>query len=459
MPAPRLNHANDFKNHVAVGLASSLALLIMPTAASAQHADGVRPTLHVSGGMRVRHESLARQSRPGEGSSDYVSVYRASIAAELRYPGLTLGAELLDSRALDFDKGGQFGVGDVNALEPIQAYVRLHAGDTTWTAGRFFQNIGSRRLIARSMSGNAPTSFLGVAMEKTGGEGQKFTGLYVLPALRQPDDREAFLDNRPEVDRHTNARRLFGAFYTNHPLSETTRADLYALQFVDIDEPGRATRDRRLTVAGARIFRNPAEGALDYEVEVIRQTGTARATSNPSDRRDLEVSAAAVHAEVGYSSGHAWKPRVELGFDYGSGDKDPTDGGYGRFEGLFGSNRGDFGPGGLYGVMNRSNILSPSARLELEPAPRWEGYATYRLLWLAQSRDSFANTDVRDRSGQSGRFAGQQIEGRVRHRLRRNLVWEVGGAWLLAGRFMDRATQGAAGDGSLYGYTDLTMTF
>lgn len=434
-------------------------VLLAPTAVLAQDGAGSGPTLHVSGGMRVRHESLARQFRPDEGRSDYLSVYRASIAAELRYPGLTLGGELLDSRGLDFDEGGQFGVGNVNALEPVQAYVRLQSGTTTWTAGRFFQNIGSRRLIARSMSGNAPTTFLGIAGEWTGPEGQKLTGLYVQPSLRQPDEREAVLDNRHEVDGHTHSRRIVGAFYTNHPLTPTARADIYALEYVDVDEPTRATRDRRLTVMGGRIFRNPETGQSDFEVELIRQSGTSRATSSPNDRRDLEVAAAAFHAEVGYSLPHAWNPRLEFGFDYGSGEKDPTDDRYGRFEGLFGSNRGDFGPGGLYGLLNRSNILSPAVRLELEPSRAWEGYVSYRLLWLAQERDAFANSDLRDADGRSGRYAGQQVEGRVRRRLREGVVWEFGGAWYSGGDFAEAATTGETGRNTLYGYTDMTLTF
>jgi hypothetical protein len=188
------------------------------------------------------------------------------------------------------------------------------------------------------------------------------------------------------------------------------------------------------------------------------QTGAARATTSVRDARDLDVSAGYLHAEVGYSFRAWWKPRLELAYDYGSGDKDPNDGAYNRFDGLFGSRRGDFGPGGLYGPLSRSNISAPVLRLDFAPG-RWEGYVSYRPLWLAQKRDAFAATGVQDPTGRSGRYAGQQVEGRARRKIGDKLVWEVGGGLLAAQGFLDRAPNATHEGSTLYGYTDLTATF
>ncbi len=46
---------------------------------------------------------------------------------------------------------------------------------------------------------------------------------------------------------------------------------------------------------------------------------------------------------------------------------------------------------------------------------RWDAFAAYRAMWLADAADSFSTTGVRDASGASGGFAGRQIEARVRY--------------------------------------------
>ena len=74
--------------------------------------------------------------------------------------------------------------------------------------------------------------------------------------------------------------------------------------------------------------------------------------------------------------------------------------------------------------MQRSNLISPGVRLEVTPSPRWDAFVTYRPLFLASATDSFATTGVRDRTGRSGNFAGQQIETRLRY-------WAIPDAMLL----------------------------
>src|SRR3546814_11505810 len=60
--------------------------------------------------------------------------------------------------------------------------------------------------------------------------------------------------------------------------------------------------------------------------------------------------------------------------------------------------------------MSRSNEISPGVRVGVKPDKRWSAFAMYRALWLANRTDSFGSTGVRDATGQSGRFAGQQLE-------------------------------------------------
>ena len=58
-------------------------------------------------------------------------------------------------------------------------------------------------------------------------------------------------------------------------------------------------------------------------------------------------------------------------------------------------------------------------------------------LFLASCTDSFALTGVRDRTGQSGNFAGHQIEGRLRYWIVPDaMMLETGAGYLFKGRFL-----------------------
>ena len=69
-------------------------------------------------------------------------------------------------------------------------------------------------------------------------------------------------------------------------------------------------------------------------------------------------------------------------------------------------------------------MISPAVRFEVTPSPIWDAFVAYRPLFLADRTDSFAATGVRDRTGRSGNFAGQQIETRLRY-------WVIPDAMLL----------------------------
>ena len=102
----------------------------------------------------------------------------------------------------------------------------------------------------------------------------------------------------------------------------------------------------------------------------------------------LEVSF--VHADAGYTFRGGWKPRLAIEYDHASGD------GRGRRYARFG----------------------------------------YRPLWLASRFDAFSATGVRDATGRSGRFAGHQLDSRIRYRVTRSLTLEADATLLAKGRFL-----------------------
>ncbi|MEQ9320663.1 MAG: alginate export family protein, partial [Polyangiaceae bacterium] len=68
------------------------------------------------------------------------------------------------------------------------------------------------------------------------------------------------------------------------------------------------------------------------------------------------------------------------------------------------------------------------------------GMLGWRALWLAQARDAWIGSGLRDPTGQSGNFLGHQLEGSLRYEpFVGNLQLEVGAAHLFAGRFVSDA--------------------
>ncbi|MDN5849734.1 MAG: alginate export family protein, partial [Nitrococcus sp.] len=152
--------------------------------------------------------------------------------------------------------------------------------------------------------------------------------------------------------------------------------------------------------------------------------------------------------------------RFVLEYDYASGDEDPNDGENNRFDSLFGALRSDFGPTGIYLALTRSNISSPGARIQVEPSPNLDAFVGYRAVWLASDRDALPSAGVRDPSGGSGAFVGHQVEARVRATiLPENLDLELGGAYLIDGRFLKDAPNAAGNGNTAYFYSQAILSF
>jgi hypothetical protein len=442
---------------VGSGLAAPVAMAKdggVPTLAQALgNPDG----LNISATMRARYEAIDGQFRPGLDDSSDAVLLQTDIAAEYDSGPVRVGGEVMDSRAYGGGKGSSLGTSEVNALEMVQAYVgfdlgaALGKGSTlTVDAGRFTMDLGSRRLVARNNFRNTTNAFDGFKAQFRSAGGQSATLFYTLPLTRLPDDKADILDNVIRGDRQSFDLTFWGAFAsTPLPLGKS-KLEGYFLGLDEGDSPEVATRNRHLRTVGGRLYRKAAAKSVDYDVEGAYQFGNVRA-GTAATAAQLDVSAWFVHAGLGYSFGGSWSPRLSLEYDGASGDR--PGGAYGRFDNLYGARRSEFGPTSLYGAFGRNNISSPGIRLEVKPDKRWDAFAMYRAAWLESASDSFASTGVRDPQGDAGKFAGHQIEARVRYWLvPARLQLETGGAALVAGRFLDDAA-GASGNGdTLYGY-------
>ncbi len=426
----------------------------------------------ISGSFRPRVEGIANQFRPVPtfAANDILNSYLTTLHVEYGVKGpVRMGVELFDSRGYFQQRNSSAFTTEINALEPGQAYLNFDTGDlgdngskSSLTVGRFTKNIGSRRLVSRQQFRNTINAYTGVSFDWQGVGKDKFTALWVMPHTRLPDDVNGILDNGIEFDRESLNLQLFGASYTFANIFGGT-FELYGYGLYEQDSGtglrSVQTRDRRLFTPGLRLARAPRVGEFDYDFEGIYQTGLARETAAAADQRDLTVSAYFVHAEVGYTLDHEWKPRLSLHYDHASGDR-ANDGKFSRFDTLFGARRFEYGPTGLYGPVQRANLISPSIRAEITPSPVWDAFIAYRPLWLESATDTFAATLIRDRTGRSGTFAGHQIEGRLRYWISPNeMILDTGLAYLAKGDFLRNAPNAPDTGDTFYGYLNTTVFF
>jgi hypothetical protein len=421
--------------------------------------------LKLSGTFRVRIEGIDDQFRPAPApESDRFLSIRTTLFAEYDANPVKIGAELFDSRGYLEKAKSTVGTTEINAFELGQAYIGLDLGSTlgpgskaSLTAGRFTMVDGSRRLIARNQFRNTINAFTGVRFDWQDSAKDTLRLFWTMPQYRLPDTTADIQDNKVEWDRESPDLQFFGGSFTKAGVFGGT-VELYGYGLTERDSPELQTKNRHLFTPGIRVARSPKTGRFDYEFEGIYQTGHERATTAANDTTDLDVSAYFVHAEVGRSFAGAWKPRVALQYDRASGDGPGS--GYSRFDTLFGARRGEYGPTSLYGAVQRANLSAPGVRLEVTPGKRWDAFVAYKALWLDDATDSFASTGVRDKTGASGKFAGHQVEARVRYWLIPKIArLDSGVAYLFKDSFLRDAPNAPLDGDTRYGYLDLTFSF
>ena len=413
---------------------------------------------------RSRFEHLGNDFRASHHGAATGYFMRTLLSAELRFLPLVIGAELEDSRAW-LNEASPVNVTLVNPLEPLQAYAGLRfqgllaKGDTAaLTAGRMTLDLGSRRLVARNEFRNTINAFTGLDLQWASKEHDQVRAFAVMPVVRLPSDADDLRSNAIELDRENTHALFWGVFAQTRALAHGILLEAYVLGLHEGDVHFAPSANRKLVTPGVRTFRAPAPRSFDYQLEMMGQFGSSRASTTNADTTDLKHRAWSLHASAGYRFDVAWAPRLVAQYDFASGDRSPGDHKNQRFDPLFGARRFEFGPTDLYGALSRSNLNSPGLRLELSPHEEIDAFAAYRLAWLASAQDSWTAAGVKDPSGNAGRFVGQQMEARLRwHIFPRNLSLELGGALLVPGRFPREAPDGQK-QVSPYVYTQITGT-
>jgi hypothetical protein len=442
-----------------VGLATTLASAPLLAQGSA-----AEPGLKFSGVQRTRYERLDPQFRAGIGDDDTALALQTSLNFDWRGERVRVFGEILDSRVELNDASSFLSTSNVDALEPVQAYVewrpasaQTNAGSTL-RAGRMTVDLGKRRVLARSRYRNTVDTFLGVDWQWHGSDGRVARVFAARPFSILPDDAPSLLDNDFELNELTPHATLLAFYHQWAPLKDRSIVEVYLLDYerrpsgVGFDPRNAADH----TSLGARMYRPASAGEWNYEVEAVVQRGH----SGGATRTDLRHDASVFHAEVGYQFDSPWSPNVVLQFDDASGDRDPNDLRNERFDTLFGDRSFDFGPTGLLGIAARANLESPGVRATMRPRPKWRCTLAYRQLELDEARDTWVGSGWRDATGAAGDSIGRYLEASAaRTAIEDRLTVETGFVRLAAGSFATRTAGTAFHGDPQYLYFTATTSF
>lgn len=409
--------------------------------------------LNVSMTNQTRFEALDEELPQGD-RYDQVLAVRTTLRADMDFQPLDVTLELMDNRVTLEKDHTPLGSAMVNPLDILQAYVALGDEDLRMKLGRFTEDVGSRRFMARNRYRNTINAFDGINARWQMDGDSSLRAFYSFPVKRRFSGEAR--DNRMKADRSYSDQRFWGIVYESRDLPLGNAGELYLLTVDEDDDGDLQTRNREIYSLGARIYRQPEVNSLDHELEIMFQEGHSRRTRAATDTRTLDHSARFMHAEIGYTFDAPWRPRLQVHYDYVSGDDDPLDDENNTLDSLYGVPRPDFGPTGIYRVLVRNNLSSPAVRLELKPSPVLGLDIELRDARLASTADANPSTGLTSPAPGGDRHLGTQLETRLRwEAIPPRLRIEIGAAYFDAGP----ALQANGIGNKLYAYLQSNFRF
>jgi hypothetical protein len=205
-----------------LSLLAVLMLFAQPGVADAWHLDKKLKTpawLSFSGSHRVRYEYLDNQYRAGRSGNDELLLMQTLFKTSLQFDSISVNLELLDARQSLADSDSSLTIGNVNALDILQAYLQQTHSNSDYThtmkLGRFTMDVGSRRLLARNKFRNTINSFTGFDWITSHNQNSQIRVFYSLPVSRLPNQFDDLKDNQLKRDRENHDVRLMGIFIKN----------------------------------------------------------------------------------------------------------------------------------------------------------------------------------------------------------------------------------------------------
>lgn len=248
------------------------------------------------------------------------------------------------------------------------------------------------------------------------------------------------------------AQDLSGAYLTREPKGSTSRVDLYGLFLRDGlrtsgEIAGAPKETVRLGTFGFRWMRKPKTG-WRYSLEHAWQFGRR----GPDAHRAVMLIGTAGFAWAG-----RWQPRVQVEYDFATGDGNPADGKSREFHNLFPTNHPYYGYADLVGLRNMHAVRGTGA-LSLHSKVSLE--FDYHHLFLASPRGPWKNAAGRvlgfDSLGRFGRDLGHEVDVTLRFPVHKYLGFMAGYSAFIPGRF---ASQNRGPETHHFSYIQTTVQF
>ena len=158
-----------------------------------------------------------------------------------------------------------------------------------------------------------------------------------------------------------------------------------------------------------------------------------------------DISAWGGDARFGYTFDLPWSPRVGLEYSFASGDRSPTDGKHGTFDGLFGTTEAYYGRMNLFGWMN---LRDYEASFSVKPTKNVDVSLDYHFFQLDAAKDAWyhctGKAERRDATGKSGSDVGQEIDLVAKWKVNKNVEVQAGYGHFFPGDFIRHTAGGHA---------------
>ncbi len=378
---------------------------------------------------RTRFESYDHPWRAaqiaGNGRTDAQIPMRSRVRFGLGGNGpLRFLFEGQDSRSFHNGNPGDFrDTTMVNEFDVLQLFGALKLDNVLGTGlrtdflfGRFTMDVGNRRLIARNDYRNTTNAFDGFQWQISQDKTWRLRAFVTETVIRD----DVRLDEQ-------NSKSLFWGTYFESQHFPWFQMDAYYLGLND-KLPANLANHRTYSTFGGRLYKTPKPGEADYEIETSWQIGNRGKTDHFAHFQ---------HLDLGYMFNLPWTPRLVFHFDYASGDRKPGDSQDGGFDTLFGARNFEYNMTSIWGPFYRTNLITPGWRLIVNPTPDWILEVKHRVWYLAESKDVFGSSGLRDATGNSGSSLGHDVQLRARWRVSKNMDCDVGYTHWFKGSYFD----------------------
>ncbi len=400
--------------------------------------------LSLGGQGRMRFEGWNDFGFGGPGSrSDGFGLLRLRVHGDLVLgPYFRVFVEGKSALSTNRDLPGGLRTLDVDNVDLQNVFVDLRIpfenGSSTFRFGRQELQFGRQRLVSPlNWSNTRPRMFDG------------FRGAIKIGDWRLDGFHTKFVRVRKYAFNRNDSGTDFSGFYLAGRPGQRLAADVYWLRLERERSVwnGVSGQEERHTV-GARLGGVIAETGLNFDVEGAFQLG---------DHGTTDIQAFMFAGELGYAFTQVYGvPRLQLGFDWASGDEDPSDGEANTFSQLFPLGHAFLG---FIDIVGRQNIMDLSGRFSISPKRPFSIRLDGHFFWRADKNDALYNAGggtVLPGNPLFSRRIGSEIDFTFQYPINRHVVFSSGYSHFFPGSFVKESKE-AKGIDFVYGMIQYTF--